>query len=311
MPRLRLRLIAWVSLAMLAFAGNSLLCRLALKHTSIDAASFTTVRLLSGALMLWLVVRFRSAATSAAGAATPASSNGRSDGRGGGNWPSACALFVYAAGFSFAYVSMPAATGALLLFGAVQATMIGYGVWHGERLRTLQWAGVALAVAGLVLLMLPGLAAPSLQGAVSMTTAGVAWGVYSLRGKKRAKGPSGADGQNLPAADPTRVTASNFLRTVPMVLLLSLLMLNHLSPDPAGIGLAVLSGALASGLGYAIWYRALPALKATHAATVQLSVPVIAALGGVVLLGEALTGPMVLAASAILGGIALVILEKK
>ena len=306
----RLRLIALVSLAMLAFAGNSLLCRLALKHTGIDAASFTAVRLLSGALMLWLVVRFRSSATPAAGAAISTSSNHR-DGPGGGNWISAFALFVYAAGFSFAYVSMPAATGALLLFGAVQATMIGYGVWRGERLRTLQWAGVALAVAGLVLLMLPGLAAPSLQGAVSMTAAGVAWGVYSLRGKKRAKGPSGPDGQNLPAADPTRVTASNFLRTVPMALLLTLLAVNLLSPDPAGIGLAVLSGALASGLGYAIWYRALPALKATHAATVQLSVPVIAALGGVVLLGEALTGPMVLAASAILGGIALVILEKK
>ena len=302
MPRLRLT--ALVSLAMLAFAGNSLLCRLALKHTTIDAASFTAVRLLSGALMLWLVVRFRSANAPTAGAAAPMDGSG-------GNWASAFVLFVYAAGFSFAYVSMPAATGALLLFGAVQATMIGFGVWRGERLRVLQWAGLALAVAGLVLLMLPGLAAPSLQGAASMVAAGVAWGVYSLRGKRAPPRLDGPDGQNLPGADPTRVTANNFLRTVPMALLLGLLAVNHLSPDPAGIGLAVLSGALASGLGYAIWYRALPALKATHAATVQLSVPVIAALGGVVLLGEALTGPMVLAASAILGGIALVILEKK
>ena len=144
-----------------------------------------------------------------------------------------------------------------------------------------------------------------------MVAAGVAWGVYSLRGKKTPKGLSGPEGQYLPAADPTRVTANNFLRTVPMALLLGLVMVKHLSPDPAGMALAVLSGALASGLGYAIWYRVLPALKATQAATVQLSVPVIAALGGVVLLGEALTGPMVLAASAILGGIALVILEKK
>jgi drug/metabolite transporter (DMT)-like permease len=304
MPHLRLT--ALVSLAMLAFAGNSLLCRLALKHTGIDAASFTAVRLLSGALMLWLVVRLRSVQVSTAGVPAAPRLAGS-----GGNWLSALALFVYATGFSFAYVSMPAATGALLLFGAVQATMIGVGVWRGERLRALQWAGLALAVAGLVLLMLPGLAAPSLQGAASMVAAGVAWGIYSLRGKKTPKGLSGPEGQNPPAADPTRVTANNFLRTVPMALLLGLVMVKHLSPDPAGMALAVLSGALASGLGYAIWYRALPALKATQAATVQLSVPVIAALGGVVLLGEALTGPMLLAASAILGGIALVILEKK
>lgn len=280
MPRLRLLIL--VCLAMLAFAGNSLLCRMALKHTDIDAASFTTLRLLSGACMLWWVVRLRSGPGSTAGA---------------GNWLSAAALFVYAAAFSFAYVSMSAATGALLLFGAVQATMIGYGVWRGERFRAWQLAGLALALAGLVALMLPGLAAPSLSGSLSMVSAGVAWGVYSLRGKG--------------VGDPTGVTAGNFLRTVPMALLLSLLMVNHLSFDPAGLALAVLSGALASGLGYALWYQALPALKATHAATVQLSVPVLAALGGIVFLGEAVTWPMVLASGAILGGIALVILEKK
>lgn len=269
---------------MLAFAGNSLLCRMALKHTSIDAASFTAVRLLSGACMLWWVVRLKNGPASTATA-------------GSGNWLSAGALFVYAAAFSFAYVSMSAATGALLLFGAVQATMIGYGVWRGERFRKWQLAGLALALAGLVALMLPGLAAPSLSSSLSMVSAGVAWGVYSLRGKG--------------AGDPTRVTAGNFLRTVPMALLLGLLMVNHLSLDLAGLGLAVLSGALASALGYAIWYQALPALKATHAATVQLSVPVLAALGGIVFIGEAVTLPMVLASGAILGGIALVILEKK
>lgn len=285
----RLRLVIFVSLAMLAFAGNSLLCRIALKHTSIDPASFTALRLLSGAGMLWCVVRLKS------GKGSPA-------GPGGGNWLSACALFVYAAGFSFAYVGMSAATGALLLFGAVQATMIGYGLWRGERLSSLQLAGFALALAGLVALMLPGLAAPSLPGSLSMMSAGAAWGIYSLRGKRQ---------QNQGAGDPTRVTAGNFLRTVPMALLLSLLMVKHLSLDWAGVGLAILSGALASGLGYAIWYQALPALKATHAATVQLSVPVIAALGGVVFIGEAVSWPMVLASVAILGGIALVILEKK
>ena len=282
MPRFRLMVL--VSLAMLAFAGNSLLCRMALKHTSIDAASFTTVRLVSGACMLWLVVRVKG-------------SSG-----GAGNWLSAAALFVYAAAFSFAYISMSAATGALLLFGAVQATMIGYGVYQGERLRTPQLAGFALALAGLVALMLPGLVAPSLASSLSMLSAGVAWGVYSLRGKGAA---------NQGAADPTRVTAGNFIRAVPMALVLSLLMFRHWSMDPAGIGFAVLSGALASGLGYAIWYQALPALKATHAATVQLSVPVIAAIGGVAFIGESVSLLLVLASCAILGGIALVILEKK
>jgi len=287
-----LRLVILVTLAMLAFAGNSLLCRMALKHTSIDAASFTTVRMLSGACMLWLVVRLRRGAGSAAGA----------EERGGGNWRSACALFVYATGFSFAYISMPAATGALLLFGAVQATMIGYGVVKGERMHALQIVGFALALLGLVALMLPGLAAPSLRSSLFMLSTGVAWGVYSLRGKQE---------QNRGASDPTQVTAGNFMRAVPMALVLSLLTVQHLSLDRAGLGLAVLSGALASGLGYAIWYRALPALKATQAATVQLSVPVLAALGGVVFIGEAVSASMLLASSAILGGIALVILQKK
>lgn len=287
-----LRLVILVTLAMLAFAGNSLLCRMALKHTSIDAASFTTVRMLSGACMLWLVVRLRRDTGSTTGAGE----------RSGGNWLSACALFVYATGFSFAYVSMPAATGALLLFGAVQATMIGYGVVKGERMHKLQIIGFALALAGLVALMLPGLAAPSLLSSLFMLSAGVAWGVYSLRGKRE---------QNRGAGDPTQVTAGNFMRAVPMALVLSLLTFNHLSLDRAGLGLAVLSGALASGLGYAIWYRALPALKATQAATVQLSVPVLAALGGVVFIGEAVSASMLLASSAILGGIALVILQKK
>jgi drug/metabolite transporter (DMT)-like permease len=274
------RIIALTSLAMIAFAGNSLLCRVALKHTGIDAASFTAIRLISGAVMLWLVVRMRGGTYA-----------------GGGNWLSAFALFVYAAGFSFAYVSLPAATGALLLFGAVQATMIGHGVWKGERLLRLQLAGLLLALGGLVGLMLPGLSAPPLYGSALMLGAGIAWGVYSLRGKG--------------AGDPTRVTAGNFLRAVPITAALSILMVNGTSLDNAGFWYAVSSGALASGIGYAIWYTALPAMKATNAATVQLSVPVIAALGGIVFLGEPITLRLVLASVAILGGIALVILEKQ
>jgi drug/metabolite transporter (DMT)-like permease len=264
---------------MVGFAGNSLLCRVALKNTSIDAASFTTIRLISGALMLWLVVRM---------------SHGTRTGK--GNWPSAFALFVYAASFSFAYVSLPAATGALLLFGAVQATMIGYGVWAGERFLKKQIVGLVLAVGGLVGLLLPGLSAPPLVGSLLMLSAGIAWGVYSLRGKG--------------AGDPTKVTAGNFMRAAPIAAALSLLMYEGASLSGPGFWYAVLSGALASGIGYAIWYTALPALKATSAATVQLSVPIIAALGGVVFLNEAVTLRLVLASAAILGGIALVVLEK-
>lgn len=274
------RIIALTALAMIAFAGNSLLCRAAFNHTSIDAASFTAIRLVSGAVTLWLVVRMRGSSHA-----------------GEGNWMSAFALFAYAAGFSFAYVSLPAATGALLLFGAVQTTMIGCGIWTGERLRRLQLVGLILAFGGLVGLLLPGLSAPPLYGSVLMLGAGVAWGVYSLRGKG--------------AGDPTRVTAGNFLLAVPFAVALSLLMLNNTSLDNVGFWYATLSGALASGIGYVIWYTALPAMKATTAATVQLSAPVITALGGVAFLGEPITLRIAVAAVTILGGIALVILDKQ
>jgi drug/metabolite transporter (DMT)-like permease len=274
------RALALTALAMFAFAGNSLLCRLALAQTRIDAASFTAIRLMSGALMLAIVIRL-------VGHVRP----------GRGNWTSALALFAYAAGFSFAYLSLPAASGALLLFGAVQATMIGVGIWRGERLNRAQLAGLLLAFSGLVGLLLPGLSAPPLRGSLLMLAAGVAWGVYSLRGRG--------------AGDPTKVTAGNFARAVPLSLLLSALMARSVTLDPAGVVYACASGALASGLGYAIWYMALPALKATSAAAVQLSVPVIAALGGAVLLREPLTLRLVLASAAILGGIALVIFRPR
>ena len=269
-------------LAMTAFAGNSLLCRLALKNTNVDAASFTAVRLVSGALVLWLVTR-----------------QFHPDQPGKGNWLSALALFAYAAAFSFAYISLPAGAGALLLFGAVQATMIGYGLWSGERLRALQTAGLALALGGLSGLLLPGASAPPLAASGLMIGAGMAWGIYSLRGRG--------------AGDPTRVTAGNFLRAAPFAVALSLgvFLGGGVSFDAAGLGYAALSGAVTSGLGYAIWYTALPALKATTAATVQLSVPVIAALGGIAFLGEPVTLRLALASGAILGGIALVVLQKR
>ena len=215
---------------------------------------------------------------------------------GQGNWRSALALFIYAVAFSYAYVSLSAATAALLLFGAVQVTMIGHGLWCGERLHGLQLIGLVLALAGLVGLLLPGLSAPPMFGAALMLAAGVAWGVYSLRGKG--------------AGDATRVTAGNFLRTVPVAIVLILLMPHGETLDYAGAGYAVASGALASGVGCAIWYTVLPALNSTRAAIVQLCVPVIAAIGGIVLLGELLTLRLVLASAAVLKGISLVILEK-
>lgn len=266
------------ALALTAFAGNSLLCRAALAHTAIDAASFTSLRLMAGAAMLWVLARIRGGAQA-----------------GHGNWVSALALVAYAAGFSFSYVHLSAAAGALILFGAVQTTMIAYGLWSGERLRSPQVAGLVLACGGLVGLLLPGLSAPPVLGALLMLVAGVAWGVYSLRGKG--------------AGDPLRVTAGNFARAVPMALLLSLATGGQASIDPAGMGYALLSGALASGVGYAIWYTALPLLPSTIAASVQLSVPVIAALGGVLFLQESLSLRLLAASTAILGGIALVVLR--
>ena len=265
---------------MVAFAGNSLLCRLALKHTSIDAASFTLVRLVSGAVVLWLIVRMHGRSTEKAG-----------------SWVSALALFAYAAGFSFAYLTLPAGTGALLLFGAVQATMIIWALRSGERLSGRQRLGFVLALAGLVTLVFPGLSAPPLGGSILMSGAGIAWGTYSLRGKK--------------AGNPVLATAGNFSRAVPMALALSLACLPWAKLDRAGVGYAILSGAIASGVGYAIWYTALPSLRAASAASVQLIVPVLAAAGGILFLREPITLRFLFASVAVLGGIALVVIERK
>ncbi|MFT7365303.1 MAG: drug/metabolite transporter (DMT)-like permease [Marinobacter psychrophilus] len=275
-----MRIIILTTLAMIAFASNSVLARMALKHTDIDAASFTAIRLISGAIVLLLVVRI----------------SNRPSG-GSGSWWSAAALFAYAAGFSYAYVSLPTATGALLLFGAVQVTMIVYGFWAGERLLKLQLAGLALAFGGLLLLFLPGLSTtPPVASSLLMLGAGICWGVYSLRGRS--------------VGDPVHTSARNFTRAVAFAVVLSFFMLSRLSLDVAGIWYAIISGALTSGLGYVVWYMVLPMLKATNAAVIQLSVPVIAAVGGVVFLGESITLRLMLASAAILGGIALVIVRK-
>ena len=266
--------------AMLAFAGNSLLCRVALRDTAIDPASFTALRIAGGALVLWAIVRGRHGARPL-----------------GGSLGSAAALFAYAILFSLAYLSLTAATGALLLFGAVQATMIGTGLARGERLRPLQWAGFACAVAGLVALLRPGLAAPPPVAAAAMLGAGVAWAAYSLRAR--------------PGEDPTVATAGNFVRAVPLALATAAAALPWASIDASGAGYALASGALTSGLGYAVWYAALRGLPATVAATVQLSVPAIAAAGGVAWLGEPPTPRVLGASAALLGGIAVVVLARR
>jgi drug/metabolite transporter (DMT)-like permease len=268
------------ALAMMAFASNSLLCRQALRHTAIDPATFTLVRIISGAVCLWIIVRLRKGSL-----------------RNSGSWISALALFGYAALFSFAYLQLTAGTGALLLFAAVQTTMIAWAIGDGERMRMPQIGGIILALAGLVALVFPGLSAPPLGAAVLMLAAGIAWGVYSIRGKR--------------GGDPLGATAGNFSRAMPFALLLSILFVRSANWDNAGIIYAFISGAVASGIGYAIWYTALPGLKATGAATVQLSVPVLAAIGGILFLGESVTLRFVLASAAVLGGILLVIVERK
>ncbi len=264
------------SATMAAFAANSVLARLALTTTETGAASFTAVRLAAGAAVLWAVVGARREAL-------------------GGSWPSAAALVVYAAAFSVAYLRLAAGTGALVLFGAVQLTMIGWGVHRGERPDAWAWAGIALAVGGLVALLLPGLSAPPLAPALAMAASGVGWGVYSLRGR----------GSQRPAAD----TAGNFARAVPLaaVPLILAALGPGLSLDAPGLGYALASGALTSGLGYVLWYAVLPSLRAASAATVQLSVPILAAVGGVLFLGESVTLRLALASAATLGGIALVV----
>ncbi|QCP52973.1 DMT family transporter [Trinickia violacea] len=272
------RVVALTVLSMVAFAANSLLCRVALRGTGIDAATFTSIRIMSGAFVLLLAVWVQRGRVPRAG-----------------NWPSALALFVYAAGFSFAYLSLPASTGALLLFAAVQATMIGYGVCTGERFSVLQWIGLVCALAGLVGLLLPGISAPPPGGAALMLAAGIAWGIYSLRGKG--------------ARNPTMETAGNFTRAVPFAGALSAITHMHAAFDWAGLAYAIASGAVTSGIGYVLWYATLPQLRVANAATVQLSVPVIAAIGATIFLGESLTPRIVLASVAILGGIAVVVLK--
>ncbi|RTE87753.1 MULTISPECIES: DMT family transporter [Gammaproteobacteria] len=271
--------IIFTALALLAFAGNSILCRLALQETNIDPASFTSLRLISGAVTLWLLLLIKQGHPKTKG-----------------NFISALALFAYAAGFSFAYVSLDTGIGALILFGTVQVTMIAVGLYRGEKLYLLQIIGGLLAFFGLIALMSPGIHAPSLSGASLMALAGVSWGIYSLR--------SGTGNS------PLQTTAGNFILAAPLAVLLSLFVMNGVSIDREGFVYALLSGAVTSGAGYAVWYAVLPYLKSSQAAVLQLTVPVLAAAGGVLLLQEPFTLRFVLSSIVILGGVALFISQK-
>ncbi len=264
----------YTAFALIAFAANSILCRLALSESSIDPASFTTIRLASGAMLISLIAGITSK---------------ERDVKHPGNWISASMLFLYAAAFSYAYVSLSAGSGALILFGSVQVTMILTGLWKGERPRIPEWCGLFIALSGLVYLVMPGLEAPPLLGAFLMTVAGISWGVYTLRGRS--------------VDNPVAVTGDNFLRSVPPMIAISLFLIPSLDISMKGVILAFLSGAVTSGMGYVIWYAVLGDLSATRAAMVQLLVPVIAALGGVLFLSELITPRLILSAILIIGGV--------
>ncbi len=274
------RTVLLTAVAMLAFAANSLLCRLALGAGSIDAASFTSVRIISGATALGLIMAMLR----------------RGGGRPSADWRAVVALFAYMAFFSFAYLSLSAGTGALILFGAVQLTMFIFALRAGEHFTLLSWGGLSLAIAGLIYLVSPGVTAPDAFGAVLMAIAGIAWGFYSLLGRG--------------AADPLVASAGNFIYSVPLAVIVSLFFWRDFSVSSTGLALAIASGALASGCGYVVWYAALSGLTATRAATVQLSVPVIAAFCGVVLLSEQVTPRLLIASAVTLGGVAIVLSQR-
>jgi drug/metabolite transporter (DMT)-like permease len=278
------------ALALVAFAANSVLCRVALHQGAIDPATFTSVRVVSGAAALLLVMSC-TRGSQAGGGAVP----GRTD-RGSTSLLTPAILFLYAVPFSFAYTRLSAGTGALILFGAVQVTMLGSAAWSGETLRATQWVGVLTALAGLVILVLPGLTAPPLGAAALMAIAGLFWGVYTLRGRG--------------LTNPLVHTTMNFVWAVPLVLIVSVLTMQQFHASPRGAILATVSGAVTSGLGYVAWYSALRRLTATRAAVLQLSVPVLAAAGGVAFVMEPVSLRLAASALLVLGGIALTLTRR-
>ena len=291
-----MKVFLYTTFALVAFALNSILCRLALRGEEADAAGFTAVRLASGAVALivisYVVDRRQSALTHVRATDTRAT--------GTGSWPSAFFLFAYAVCFSFAYLGLTAGTGALILFGSVQLTMIAVAIFRGERPFALEWLGLATAVGGLVYLVFPGLQSPPLASSLLMAAAGAAWGFYTLRGKDK-KGSS----------DPLRDTTGNFVRAIPMAAVVVVIFLPQIRLSTRGIVLAVISGAVTSGVGYTIWYAALKYHTAVRAAVLQLPVPLLTAFGGLILLGEIATARLWIASVLILGGIGMTSFSRK
>ena len=275
------KIIIFTGVALIAFAANSVLCRLALGERAIDAPSFTVIRLLSGAMVLLAIISIKS---------------NKTDSSTKGSWSASLMLFLYAITFSFAYITLDTGTGALILFGSVQITMILLSLISGDRLHITEWAGVTIAFIGFVYLILPGVTTPSAIGFLLMIVAGIAWGIYTLKGRS--------------SDDPLMDTAYNFLRTLPLVIILAIITVKNAHYSYEGVLLAVLSGGIASGIGYTIWYIALGGLSATQAAVVQLLVPVIAAFGGIVFVSEAVTLRLIVSATMILGGILMVVLGR-
>lgn len=271
-----MRIIVLTAIALLAFAANSVLARLALADGAIDAASYTGIRLASGAALLYVLLLWG-----------PGTGGPR---KMGGSWSGASSLFSYAIFFSIAYLMLGAGMGALILFASVQMSMLGWAVLKGDRPGLIEWAGIGLAVASLVYLVSPGLAAPHPLGTLLMALAGASWAAYSLIGR----------GSRFPLAD----TTGNFVRCVPVAVALAGFGLVSVPVSTEGVAYAVASGTIASGLGYAVWYLALPALSRVQASTVQLTVPAIAAAGGVLFIGETITARLALASIGILGGVA-------
>lgn len=268
-------------LALIALSANSVLCRLALENDAIDASSFTVLRLLSGAIVLLIIISTtrNTAVTSSRG-----------------SWSASFMLFLYAITFSYAYISLDTGTGALILFGSVHITMILLSHISGTRLHITEWFGVIIAFAGFIYLILPGITTPSFIGFLLMTVAGIAWGIYTLKGH----------GSKSPLMD----TAYNFFRTIPFVVLLAISTFNNINYTSEGILLALLSGGITSGIGYTIWYIVLGGLSSTQAAALQLTIPVIAAIGGVIFVSEAITFRLIISATMVLGGILIVVLGK-
>ncbi len=277
-----MRIAVLTAVAMLAFATNSILARLALSNNDIDPLAFTGIRLVSGAMVLMLIVFVRQKPGERPGFAAM------------GTWSGALSLLAYAAAFSIAYVIVGAGPGALILFASVQISMVAWAVIKGDKPAVPEWLGMGIAIVALVYLVSPGLTAPPLHGAVLMTVAGISWGAYSLVGR----------GSTSPLAD----TAGNFIRCMPIGAVLVIAGVLYFRPSAAGLACAIASGAVASGLGYIIWYGVLPRLTRTTAAVVQLTVPAIAALGGVAFIGEALSGRLLIAMAGIIGGVSLALL---